>query len=154
MQHAIAGLLCASAATAVFAQEVTIQARPIKSPITINVNGNKIETPLVAPILVDGRVMVPLRGVLQEFDVEIEWFAKEKVVVARGNGRAVTLPIGMKYGIVKDMVMPLEVPARIVNGRTLVPLRFVAEALNAYVMWHEADRTVVITSRIDSDGAK
>lgn len=143
-------VLVAGLMTGAIAQEEEMRPTMPKRPIRINVNGSRIETPLVNPTLIDGRVMVPLRGVLQEFDAKIEWFPVQKVVVAKGHGRSVTLPLGAQYAIVGDKVVALEVPARIQNGRTLVPLRFVAEALNAYVVWEESERTVVITSRIDS----
>jgi hypothetical protein len=135
-------------ALAAFVPLVRAQGTPSQRPISVTVNGKLVTTPLVAPMMVDGRVLVPLRGVLEEFDVEIEWRAEEKTVVARGHGRTVTVPVGGTHGFVNGQPVPLDVSARIVNGRTLVPLRFIAEGLTAYVRWDEPNRTVIVTSRI------
>lgn len=150
MQIATTALLLALGAAIGAAQKVEIHRRPIETAIKININGKLVETPLVTPLLMDGRVMVPLRGVLQEFDANIEWYPNQKIVVARRAGRSVTLPVGRNYAFVGDKFVDLAVPAQIMNGRTLVPLRFVAEALNAYVFYDATARTVVITSRIES----
>ncbi len=147
--RSIAVMILAGATVVAFGQEVKIESTPPKSAIKINVNGSQIETPLTNAVMRDGRVLVPLRGILQEFDAEIDWMPQQKVVIARRMGVTLTLGIGQMYGIVDNRMLPLDVPAMIVNGRTLVPLRYVAEALNAYVMWDEANRTVVITSRLE-----
>jgi hypothetical protein len=146
LQRASFGFLCLTLAACVPLAQA--QESPSQKPITVTVNGKLIETPLVSPMMVNGRVLVPLRGVLEEFDVEIEWMAEEKIVVARGHGRTVTVPVGGTHGFVNDQPVPLDVSARIVNGRTLVPLRFIAEGLTAYVRWDAAKRTVSVTSRI------
>lgn len=130
------------------AQDVRINARPPDAGIKINVNGSRVETPLAPPVMINGRVMVPLRGVMQEFDAQVEWVPEQRVVIARRQNIVLTLGIGQKYGTVGERVVPLDTPATIINGRTLVPLRFVASALDAYVMWDSPNRTVVITSRI------
>lgn len=124
---------------------------PAEGEIKINVNGQRVFTHLAPPQMIDGRVLVPIRGVLEKLGVKVEWHAEERVVVAIKDDRAITLGIGAKYGTVGDKFVPLDVPARIVNGRTMVPLRYVAEAADAYVMWDAERSTVVITTRWNGD---
>ncbi|MGV3618919.1 MAG: copper amine oxidase N-terminal domain-containing protein [Fimbriimonas sp.] len=124
---------------------------PADGEIKINVNGQRVFTHLAPPQMIDGRVLVPIRGVLEKLGVKVEWHAQERAVVAIKDDRAITLGIGAKYGTVGEKFVPLDVPARIVNGRTMVPLRYVAEAADAYVMWDAERTTVVITTRWDGD---
>jgi hypothetical protein len=120
------------------------------SNIAINVNGRRVFTHLANPIIVDGRVLVPVRNVFEELDIVVDWNPEFRMVTAQKNDRVLTLRIGDRHGLMGGQVLPMDVPAIILNGRTMVPLRFVAESLDAYVMWDEARRTVVVTTKIDS----
>ncbi|MGV3618924.1 MAG: copper amine oxidase N-terminal domain-containing protein [Fimbriimonas sp.] len=130
-----------------------IRAEGIRNPrdIAINVNGQPVFTHVTAPQLVQGRVLVPIRGVLEKLGVTVEWHPEERMVVAMKDGRTITLGIGAEYGRIDDAFVTLDVPARIINGRTMVPLRYLAEAADAYVMWDASRSTVVITTRLHEE---
>lgn len=146
---AYAGILLACSASAQQMDPDVVEA-PSRSEILINVNGDLVPTDLADPTVVDSRVLVPLRGVLEKLGVTIAWYPQQKVVVAGKDGHTLTLGIGAPYGTVDGKFMPLDVPARIENGRTMVPLRYLAEAVGAYVLWDEDRRVVVITTKVDS----
>jgi uncharacterized cupredoxin-like copper-binding protein len=118
--------------------------------IYINVNGVLIEHDIVEPQILDGRVMVPLRGVLERLGVVVEWDNQAKLVIARRGPTRITLGINETFGTVNNEIVRLDAPARLVNGRTMVPLRYLAEGLGAYVFWDAAERTVVMTTRAES----
>lgn len=98
------------------------------------------------PIVVGARVLVPLRGIFERLGATVEWEPGTRTVLAVSGTTVVELVIGQRSARVNDRVVPLDVPAMIVRGRTLVPLRFVSESLGAEVQYQDATRTVLIFS--------
>lgn len=99
-----------------------------------------------SPIMAGGRVLVPLRGVFEHLGATVFWNPATNVVTAQRGDTQVQLAIGSRQATVDGRVVFLDVPATIVGGRTLVPLRFVSEAMGAQVDWDNATRVVTITS--------
>jgi hypothetical protein len=91
------------------------------------------------------RVLVPLRGVLEQMGARVDWNPSTQTVSAwRGKSR-VKLAIGQNTAAVNGQPVNLDVPAQILNGSTMVPLRFVGEALGANVHWDNSSDTVTIS---------
>lgn len=103
------------------------------------------------PVIQDGRTLVPLRGVFEEMGATVVWDAGARRVLANHGATQVILPIGSRTAIVNGQTLMLDVPAQIYGGRTLVPLRFVAESLGAEVVWSPGTRTVTIASGAGGD---
>ena len=99
----------------------------------------------VDPVIVEGRTLVPLRGVFEALEATVTWDEATRTVTAQRGNTTVTLPIGSRFPLVNGIAVELEVPGFIINGRTMVPARFIAESLGAEVEWNERTRTVVIT---------
>jgi hypothetical protein len=98
------------------------------------------------PLVVAGRVLVPLRGVFERLGAVVEWQPVERTVRVRRNATVVVLQPGARTVRVDGRPVGLEVPAMIAGGRILVPLRLVSESLGAYVEWDGARRIVSIVS--------
>jgi len=92
--------------------------------------------------------MVPLRKTMEEFGLEVDWDDYTRTVTARAPvmGTVITLAIDHYEATVNGVPVTLDQPGMIVNERTLVPLRFVAEAVGATVEWNPTTRIVIITS--------
>jgi plastocyanin len=118
--------------------------------VRVNVNGELVTFPNVQPGLVRNRVMVPLRFVMEHLGADVRWDNEAKVVSARRAGNEMTLGIGAPHATVNQRIVGVDVPAMIVRGRTLVPLRLMSESLGAYALWDADRRTVVITTRPES----
>jgi exosome complex RNA-binding protein Csl4 len=101
-----------------------------------------------SPVVAGGRVLVPLRGVFEHLGATVLWNQATNVVTAQRGDTQVQLAIGGRQATVNGRVVLLDVPATIVGGRTLVPLRFVSEAMGAQVDWDNATRVVTITSGV------
>lgn len=114
--------------------------------ITIKINGNVIVFDQ-QPIVVQGRTLVPLRAIFEQLGVNIEWDAKAQTVKAAKGKKKMSLKIGAPQANVDGKSIKLDQQARIVNGRTLVPLRFVSESLGAKVNWNGATGTVDIQAQ-------
>lgn len=114
------------------------------APIQVNVNGAPVAFSGTPPIEVKGSVLVPLRGVFQALGATVNYDPVTKVINAQKGSSTVTLGLGQATATVNGKVQTLNQPAQTVNGTTLVPLRFVAQALGAYVQWVAAASTVEI----------
>lgn len=98
------------------------------------------------PVMQGGRVLVPLRGIFEALGAKVEWDAASRTIRATLGASSMVLPLGSSRAVVDGRTVALDVPAASVGGRTMVPLRFVAEALGADVRWDGAGRRVAIAS--------
>jgi hypothetical protein len=115
-------------------------------PITVTVDDRAVRFQDVWPQTVDGRVLIPLRGVLEMMDAEVRWEPIARIVRVRRGESSLSLRVGEHVATVAGRQVELDVPALIVDGRTLVPLRFVSEALGAAVTWDAQARHVRIAT--------
>jgi peptide/nickel transport system substrate-binding protein len=129
-----------------------IQGITAAESIEINLNGENLILNQ-SPILKDGRVLVPLRGIFEELGVTVEWNGTTKTIIASKSETKIILTIGKEIAIKNNQKVALDVPAQIINGSTMIPLRFVGEALGSQVEWDQQNKTVFIhdvnTSEID-----
>lgn len=120
--------------------------------VTVLLNGEKLEFD-VPPQIIDDRTLVPLRAIFEAFGASVEWIEADQMILASYDSKLLSMVIGKQEFVLTDAatgekaVVQLDVPAQIVNDRTLVPLRAIAESLSAEVNWNEADQTVSITSQ-------
>ena len=115
--------------------------------VTLVLNGSVLHSD-VDPIIVDGRTLIPARAVFEKLGGEVgwyEWYVPQQVTVAY-SGIRVNLMIGSNIAKVNGIDTFLDVPAQIVNSRTLIPVRFVSESLNFKVDWDDDTRTVSIST--------
>lgn len=96
------------------------------------------------PIVKDSRTLVPLRAIFEALDAFVEWNNFEQKVTATKGATTIWLVIGDKTLHINEKTITLDVPAQIVNGRTLIPVRAVAEALDCTVNWNGDKKYVII----------
>lgn len=114
--------------------------------IHIVLNGMQLEFDQ-APIIVAGRTLVPMRAVFEALGAKVTWNDTLKEATGTLGEKTVLLRIGSKTAYVNGVAMGLDVPAQIVSSRTLMPIRFVAESLDAVVDWDPITRTVYIEKK-------
>ena len=100
----------------------------------------------VPPKTINGRTMVPLRAIFEALGAAIVWDAAARTVTANNGGTTVVLTIGSTTPTVNGSIVEIDQPGILLGGRTMVPLRFVAESFGVAVDWDAAARTVTITS--------
>jgi hypothetical protein len=86
--------------------------------------------------------MVPMRSIFEALGASVQWTESTQTVMATRSATNVQLTIGQQAAQVNGRTIGLDVPAMIYGGSTMVPLRFVSEALGADVRWSEATQTV------------
>jgi hypothetical protein len=114
-----------------------------KKGVFLYVNGEE-PTLEVNPFIKDGSTLVPFRAISESLKAEVTWNAEERSVTVTRGGITVKLFIDSTKATVDGKEVTLEVPAAIVEGNTVVPVRFISEALKATVKWEEETKSVVI----------
>jgi hypothetical protein len=118
---------------------------PKPQEVRVKIDGNLID--LEQPALsIDGRTMVPVRGVFEKLGAEVKWDQATRTITAKSGSATIVLKAGSKTAYINGEASTLDVPPRIINNYTLIPLRFVSEALGAKVSWHQASQTALISS--------
>ncbi len=114
--------------------------------IKIMVN-NKRLYPDSAPVILEDRTLVPIRVIAERLGYSVEWNGGAQEVLLRSqNGKTtISVVIGRDYALKNGAKVPLDVPAMIIRERTYLPLRAVAEAMNARVAWNGNEYAVKIS---------
>ena len=112
----------------VFVLSIPIGAEAITYAKGIYLDGQLIKTE-VAPVIENGRTLVPVRGVLEAMGATVTWDNKTRTASAYLGENSTSVTIDSYTAYVNGYSFTLEVPPKIINGRTMVPLRFMAEAI-------------------------
>ena len=110
------------------------------------VNGERIIFPDQKAILKDGRTLVPARGVFEAMGAKVDWDGNTQTVTVSNASRKVKIIIGKNYITVDGKTKQIDVPAQLINGRTMIPVRAVAEAFDCKVGWDGSTDTATINN--------
>ena len=111
--------------------------------ITVYSNGNEVAD---KGVIIDGRTMVPVRGVFEYIGYDVSWNPNTKTATLTNTKKnsKITLTNGESTFKVNDKVVTPDVPQQIVDGRFMLPLRAVGEAVDAKIGWLEDSKTATI----------
>nr|WP_239565154.1 copper amine oxidase N-terminal domain-containing protein [Brevibacillus fulvus] len=113
--------------------------------IVVFING-QLQTFSKPPIEINGRTLVPLRAIFEALGAKVDWDEATQTVTATKDNNTIKLTIGSKIAYKNGEKIYLDVPAQLLNGdTTMVPIRFVSEALGAKVGWDAYTQSVLIT---------
>lgn len=113
--------------------------------IKIFVNGKQVYSDVPAFIL-NGRTMVPVRLISEIVDANVTWDDNTKAVYVSKGENTVKLIVGGK-AYKNNIQTEIDVPAKIIKGRTFVPLRFIGEALQLFVYWDNNSQEVNVVDK-------
>ena len=114
--------------------------------ILVYVDGKKVEFDQ-EPVVINGRTMVPMRAIFEAFGATVSWNNSTQQVVAIKDATELSFIIGEKTMLVnRTNLLKIDVAPVIRNGRTLVPLRVISDALGYNVVWNDPNRVVSITT--------
>ncbi|HPC56966.1 MAG TPA: stalk domain-containing protein, partial [Caldisericia bacterium] len=102
------------------------------------------------PVIIKGRTLVPIRAIIEELGGTVDWDGVERKVTIKFKNKTIELWIDKKTAKVDGTSKELDVPPMILNGRTMLPLRFVTEELGCTVDWEDKTKTVTITYKQES----
>ena len=123
------------------------------SGVTVILDGKTLPFD-VPPQIMNGRTMVPLRAIFEAMGATINWDGNTQTVTATKSDTVVVLKIGSTSPTINGKIVTIDQPGVIVNGRTLAPLRFVAEAFGGKVEWNGGTQTATITSALAGSTAQ
>ncbi len=119
----------------------------LANPVNVIVNGDAVSFLDAQPYINnDNRTMVPIRFISEQLGANVSWDVTKQTVNIYYNQNAISIPIGKKSAYVQGHEIALDTNAVIENNRTLVPLRFVSEALGAQVLYNNTASIVRISS--------
>ncbi|MBU0606946.1 MAG: copper amine oxidase N-terminal domain-containing protein [Armatimonadetes bacterium] len=114
--------------------------------IRVYIDGTWMLTP-TPPVEISGRVLVAVAGIFRELGADVVWDGGQQKLTATRGARVIQLWVGRTTALVDGSAVTLDVPPQIIGrGTTYVPVRFVAQALGAGVVYDPAKRAVLITT--------
>lgn len=116
----------------------------IHPEISVKVDGGKVYFDQL-PQIVNDRTLVPLRAIFEALGAEVGWDGATRTVTATKGETTISLAIDSDQLYVNGEAKTIDVPATIINDRTMVPVRAISEALSCNVEWKSDTRTVEIT---------
>ena len=132
-----------------FAEPANTVAEPTKA-ITVKLNNIALKFD-VNPIILNGRTMVPMRGIFEHLGAQVYWYPETREVVGYKDNNYIKLQINSETYYKNGKSDKLDSPPIIIRGRTMVPIRFIAESLDMNVAWNEKSRTVTISYPEETD---
>lgn len=150
----LTGSICRSAmADSEPARDTTVVLYPGSVQMTV-VNNKATGSALLdgAPFVQDGTAFIPVKGVLEALGATVTWMADKRQVEAAAADTRIVLTLDSNAAQVNNINVTMDKPARVINGRTFVPLRFVAENLGFIVNWDGAANKIEIINKTIASG--
>ena len=112
--------------------------------IRVLIDGSQIQF-TTDPLIVNGRTMVPMRAIFEAFKLSVSWNDSTKTAYAYDTETSISFQIGSTSAIVNNEFKFLDVPASLINGSTMIPLRFLSESLGYHVVWVGRSNLILIS---------
>ena len=114
--------------------------------VKIEIDGKAMVPKDMPAVIIDGRTMLPMRQIAQELGCEVNWNeAAKQIYVMRGSD-IIVFTVDSKTGYENGKEFTMDVPVTIVNDRTMLPVRALADALHLNIKWDDPNRIVSIQS--------
>ena len=116
------------------------------SEINVTIDGVPVVFEGQGPTIIDGRTLVPIRGVFEHLGFDVQWYGgTQQIILFRGTTNVIIF-VGNDRFSRNGEFFELDVPALIIDGRTLLPIRAVLESVGYDVDWNQATMTVAVTT--------
>lgn len=117
---------------------------------------NGVETEIdegcgTTPIVSDGHTLVPIRAIIETFDGSVSWDSVTQTVTLAMEGDVIQITIDSNVAYLNDTEYTLDVAPTIINERTMLPIRFIAEGFNIGVAWEGETQTVTLVRNAFDD---
>ncbi len=101
----------------------------------------KFDTP---PVIKSGRTLIPVKALSEAFGAEVKWISAERKVVIKKDNTEIVLQLDNNKIYVNGVESTIDVPACSINGRTVVPIKFIVEKMGLLVIWDSDSQVVEI----------
>ncbi|MCD8091281.1 MAG: flavodoxin [Clostridiales bacterium] len=123
-------------------EDFTLALQINSSIITVNETESEIDAP---PVIVEGRTLVPIRAIIEAMGGEVEWNQDTQTAELTYNGDVIELTIDSNTAYFNGTANELDTAPAVVSGRTMLPIRFIAESFEFDVDWNSETQTITIT---------
>lgn len=123
-------------------------------PVTILFNERQLELEK-DPVITNGTTLVPFRPLFEAMGIKVEWNQAQQIVTGTADGYTLQLQVGSNKAVVNGKTLTMSEAPRLVDGYTLVPVRFISESTGSLVAWNPYSPQVIVytESFIASNGA-
>lgn len=112
--------------------------------IRVFIDGKQINFD-VKPQIIDGRTLVPMRKIFEATGLTVNWDSENKKATGTDNNNSIIFTMGEKQAVVNNLQKNLDVAPSIINGRTMIPLRFLSENLGYNVVWNGNSNLILLS---------
>ncbi|MGD8190093.1 stalk domain-containing protein [Brevibacillus ginsengisoli] len=117
---------------------------PAQPQIHVLYNQKEIVFPDQKPVIRNSRTLVPISPIAKSLGFQVDWNNAKRTVTIKKSSDTIQLVIEQKAATHNGQVLNLDAQPQIINGRTMVPVRFIADALRYQVNWNAAAHQVLI----------
>ena len=138
--------ICVSLSVSATDDNDVVVSLQINDPI-MEVNGVETEIDVgrgTKPIVTNSRTLVPIRAIIEAFGGDVGWEESSQSVLLTMEDDTIKLVINSNVAYLNNNAETLDVAPTVINGRTMLPIRFVAEGFNLGVAWEDATQTISI----------
>lgn len=104
--------------------------------------------PDVVPVVIDDRTLVPVRFISESFGATVAWDSDSKTITVVLAETTIQMVLDSKDYTINSQPMTMDVPAQVMNDRTIIPLRAMVEGLGKYVFWDS--RGLIVISDVEN----
>lgn len=107
----------------------------------------KIDENGTVPVIANGRTLVPVRAVIEEIGGSVEWNGSARQTTLNYENNKIVLTLDSTTAYLNDSENILDTAPTVINGRTMLPIRFIAKSFGFDVDWNVNTQTITITSK-------
>lgn len=115
--------------------------------VDLYVDTQKVNTD-TPPTIVGGRTLVPVRAIFEAIGATVEWDSVSRTATGVKGATTVSIQIDNTTAYVNGEARALDVPAQLINNRTMVPARFISEAMGCGVTWYQQTQTAAVANQV------
>jgi len=123
---------------------ITMPIRLQANDISVTIDGVQVNFADQLPVIMNGRTLVPVRGVFETLGFEVDWYQPTQTATLTSPYYEVIISIGNANFTTNGQNHALDVPAQIIGSRTMMPLRALLESVGHDVDWNQATMTVIV----------
>lgn len=117
--------------------------------VFVAINGKKLTNLVMPPIILNGYTLVPAREVFEGVGADVEWKKELEQVYIKYNDNLVVIPIDSSKAYLNGKSTSMQTKAKIINNKTMIPLRFVTTALGFNIEWNKTTRVANIVTKAE-----
>lgn len=119
--------------------------------VKIEIDGKALVPKDMPAVIIEGRTMLPMRLIAQELGCEVTWNEEARQAYVINDEYTVVFTMDSKTGYQNGTEFTMDVPATVVNDRTMLPVRALAKALDLEIAWDDPSRTVSIGTSAEEE---